>query len=152
MTNDGRGPLAEELRSVAVPVRAIIALCSLSMVGYAVLLVWSTVSGYEPFAVNRIQMAEKLVTTALWLAVFGAAWRVAGRLSAGGEVFSTRSLADLRLMLKLLAVIVCVSLGCGLALGKQADLFALGVGCVLGVFIAYYEYGCILQRQDDETI
>lgn len=152
MTNDGRGPLAEELRSAAVPARAIIALCALGMVGYAALLVWSAVSGYEPFALSPSRLAVALATTALWLAVLGAAWRVAGRLSSGGEVFSAQSLGDLKLAFKLLMAIVAVSVGCALASGGQADSPALGAACALGVFIAYYEYGCILQRQDDETV
>jgi len=152
MTNDGRGPLAEELRSAAVPARAIIALCALGMVGYAALITWPTISGYEPLALDLSRLAAALATTALWLAVLGTAWCVAGRLSSGGEVFSPQSLDDLKLAFKLLMAIVAVSAGCALVSGGQVDSPALGAACALGVFIACYEYGCILQRQDDETL
>ena len=152
MTNDGRGPLAEELRSAAVPAQALIVLVALGMAGYAALVVWSTVTGYEYFALSAPRLAALLATTALWLATLGVAWRIANQLSAGGEVFSTQSLDDLKLAFKLLMGIVAVSAGGGLAAGGRVDSPALGAACALGVFIAYYKYGCVLQRQDDETV
>lgn len=162
---ESRGAILARVRGLCVAARILLVLLFVLTLAPIVSVTFIALFPWEGATVSAPDGWGTVIGNYVRLVLLGAAvylgQRALGRVRRTGEPFRPEVAHDLGIAAQLVwpssFVPGCVGLAAAAFLqagftGSVVDLVQLALGCVLLAVAKVFEYGCILQKQDDETL